>query len=174
MKITDSNGNLENAATPNQWHIVREAKNPTPIRFLLCLDPGETTGWAAFTNGRLSESGQLDSTSDTANGLHTLLHHRFAGKPDHLVAEDYRVYAHRVLQHTNSSLFTPRLLGMIEAESELNAIPLTLQMATQAKGFVSDQRLKDWGMWTTQRHARDAIRHGIYFLLFDSNARSRT
>jgi hypothetical protein len=40
-------------------------------------------------------------------------------------------------------------------------------MASQAKAFVTDQKLKEWGFWKEgMRHSRDAIRHGLYFLLF--------
>jgi hypothetical protein len=41
------------------------------------------------------------------------------------------------------------------------------QMATTAKTFVTDEKLKQWGFWQEgMRHSRDAIRHGLYFLLF--------
>ena len=36
----------------------------------------------------------------------------------------------------------------------------------KAKGFVTDAKLKEWGLWQDGlRHSRDAIRHGIYFLV---------
>lgn len=41
------------------------------------------------------------------------------------------------------------------------------QMAVTAKNFCTDDKLKQWGFWQAgQKHARDSIRHGCYFLLF--------
>lgn len=50
-----------------------------------------------------------------------------------------------------------------------------MQMAAQAKGFVDDDKLKAWGFWIKgKKHARDAIRHGVYYLLFTyHNAKER-
>jgi hypothetical protein len=43
-------------------------------------------------------------------------------------------------------------------------------MAHQAKGFVTDEKLKAWGFYQKGvRHARDSIRHACYFLLFDKS-----
>ena len=45
-------------------------------------------------------------------------------------------------------------------------IPYKLQMAQQAKGFVTDAKLKEWGMWDIgHKHARDACRHCVYYLV---------
>ena len=39
-------------------------------------------------------------------------------------------------------------------------------MAQQAKGFVTDAKLKEWGMWDIgHKHARDACRHCVYYLV---------
>lgn len=156
------------------WHELLEAKNPNPVRSLLCIDPGETTGWSHFAFGRLGEQGQLNSLDSPAHGLNELFCGRSNGRtfepPSIIVAEDYRVYAHRLAQHTYSDLFTPRLIGMIESECERSNTPLVKQMAAQAKGFATDEKLREWNMWIKgQKHSRDSIRHGIYFLLFGGN-----
>lgn len=45
------------------------------------------------------------------------------------------------------------------------ALGITYQSAAQAKGVVTDKRLKSWGLWVPgQQHARDAIRHAVTYL----------
>lgn len=40
--------------------------------------------------------------------------------------------------------------------------PFTVQQASEAKGSITDDRLKDWGLWVRgKRHGRDAIRHAV-------------
>lgn len=134
---------------------------------LLVLDPGETTGWAVFENGKLTAAGQ-GRTIEGWNVIGDLFEDIH---PSMVLYENYRVYAHKLERHSNSEVYTLRLVGVIEyiCERAFN-IPHHNQMAQQAKGFVSDEKLKAWGFWNKgQRHARDAIRHGCYFLLFDKS-----
>lgn len=172
---------------------------------LLCLDPGETTGWAVFERGELTKLGQAPTVS-----IKTVGNSKKGSKsvdwpvvndlfimttPTHVVCEDYRIYAHKLERHTFSSVETLRLIGGIDMichvgfswvekaglaggqgvsipKSDLKLmefyepIPISYQMAVQAKGFVTDEKLKQWGFWKDgMRHSRDAIRHGIYYLL---------
>jgi len=144
---------------------------------LLCLDPGETTGWAFFNQGELDQWGQIDTVNIEKqaiwNDLEDLIHN--CG-PTQVVCEDYRVYAHKLERHSNSQVVTLRLIGGIDLLCHQNyhietypkhaSIPLHYQMATMAKGFVTDDRLKAWDMWQSgMKHSRDAIRHGIYYLI---------
>ena len=91
--------------------------------------------------------------------------------PTMVVYENYRVYAHKLERHSNSEVYTLRLVGVIEYLCDVkHQVPQYNQMASQAKGFMTDEKLKKWGMYRKGfRHARDAIRHGAYFLLFDKN-----
>ncbi len=131
---------------------------------LLALDPGETTGWAAFNDGAYKQSGHINTTEQPMTSLRTLLR---LVRPTVIVAENYVVYSHKLKSHTNNRLITARVLGMIQGLCEEAEIPLHLQMASQAKGFVPDTRLRNWGLWQPgERHARDAIRHGVYYLVF--------
>lgn len=134
---------------------------------LLCLDPGETTGWAVFENGELTKQGQTRTVDDWW-AIHNLVKEI---NPSHVVFENYRVYAHKLERHSNSEVFTLRLVGVIEYLCDVYlGIPRMDQMAHQAKGFVTDEKLKAWGMYSKgQRHARDAVRHGVYYLLFDKS-----
>lgn len=143
---------------------------------LLCIDPGETTGFAVFMNGVLCEYGQIETVSTDAKGDKKIQWGSLADlfiqfEPDVVVCENYRIYAHKLERHSFSQVETLRLIGGIDqlcnspylAES---VTPLYYAMAVQAKGFVTDDRLKEWDLWKSgMKHSRDAIRHGIYFLL---------
>lgn len=133
---------------------------------LLALDPGETTGWAIFENGKMTSCGQWD-TSDISSTYGHLKDILSANVITVVVYESYRVYAWKAKEHTHSELHTPQLIGAIKALLGVENIPYYSQSAQIAKGFVTDDKLKAWGLWIKgARHARDAIRHGIYFTLF--------
>ncbi len=134
----------------------------------LCLDPGETTGFAIFNKQHLVREGHLRTVEDGKilwYEIHDLIS---VTEPfDQIVCEDYRVYQHKLDRHSFSPVLTLRLIGGIDHLAWKNHIPIHYQMAAQAKGFVTDDKLKNWGFWKDgMKHARDAIRHGCYFLLF--------
>jgi hypothetical protein len=135
---------------------------------LLCLDPGKTTGWCVFEKGILTKTGHVENCYDDENIDTTGLLNLFEEvKPDFVLYEDYRVYESKLERHANNPVYTLRLIGTIEAYCQMNKLSHHRQMATTAKNFVTDDKLKSWGFWQTgMRHARDAIRHGCYFLLF--------
>ena len=132
----------------------------------LAYDPGMTTGWAHFDGGELTDCGQLE-TQELQKSLVALQAH--LGKYPHtrVVVEDYRVYKWKTDDHAWSSLYTTQLIGMIETLCLMAAVDLIKQPAFVAKSFATDQLLKEWGYWIKgQRHARDAIRHGCYHIVF--------
>lgn len=135
---------------------------------LLVFDPGKTTGWCLFEKGHLSKVGHLESCYDD-NNIDTAPFIELLSeiKPDFVLYEDYRVYAHKLERHTFNPVFTLRLIGAIEAYVQINKISAHKQMAVTAKNFVTDDKLKQWGFYQSgMKHARDAIRHACYFLLF--------
>jgi hypothetical protein len=134
---------------------------------LLCLDPGDTTGYAIFRDAKLLKAGQFRVT-DLAK------FDRFIGavKPDIIVAENYRVYGHKLKQHTNSTVPTIQYIGAIKLIAQLRGVPVHWQWAFQAKGFATDQRLTSLGLFqSNKRHANDAIRHGVYWYIFGKKVR---
>lgn len=143
-----------------------------PPRRLLALDPGHTTGWSLFVDGKLERSGQVKSLEEGWRSLDSLF---IDTNPTAVVFENYRVYEHKLSRHANSEVYTLRLIGAIEYVCERRLlVPAYNMMASQHKGFCTDERLKQWGMYVKgQRHARDSIRLGIYFLLFDSSIQNQ-
>jgi len=129
---------------------------------LLALDPGETTGWCLFETLQLKETGQF--TVNTPLDFDRLI-----GKyePQVIVAENYRVYASQAKRHVGSEVPTVQYLGVIKFVAEQRGIPLHLQMAFAAKGFMTDSRLRALRvLQTNRRHSNDAIRHAMYWLVF--------
>lgn len=132
---------------------------------LLSLDPGETTGWCLFVDGEIKEWGQLDTKEKYQQ---TIMDFFKLHQPTHVVCEDYKVYEHKLKQHAWASLHTPQLIGAIKMLAVQYDIPMQLHMASIAKGFCTDDKLKRWGIYQTgMRHARDAIRHACYYLLLN-------
>lgn len=133
---------------------------------LVALDPGETTGYAYFHNGELAEYSQLP-THRVRKSI-PILQKFIKDTTDLVVYEDYKVYGWKTESHAWESLHTPKLIGAIEAVCYITNTPTFTQMAQQAKQFVTDQKLKDWGYYYEGlRHTRDAIRHGCYYMLFN-------
>lgn len=163
-------------------HIYKGNEDLIPQR-LLCLDPGATTGWCVFEKGKLSDWGQTvtitDHDTDPKIDWQALMDLILEIMPTQIICEDYRIYAHKLERHSFSKVPTLRLIGGLELlchigietealteESKFWQIPIAYQMAVQAKGFVTDARLKHFDMWKDgMRHSRDAIRHGLYYLI---------
>ena len=133
---------------------------------ILSLDPGETTGCAIFQGTELMVSGEL-ITKDLAKAYVDILALIELHDVAEVVIEDYRVYGWKTKQHAWSELHTPKLVGVVEVLCALQLLPLKKQPAHVAKHFATDKKLKDWNMYKTgEPHARDAIRHGCYYILF--------
>lgn len=134
---------------------------------ILSFDPGHTTGWAHFFDFELMATGQADTTDidNTYRNVNKLFH-QF--KPHIVVIEDYRVYKWRAKHHVGSEMMTTRVIGALELLAIQNSVPLIVkQPAHVAKGFCKDKKLREWGFYDVNgRHARDAVRHGCYYILF--------
>lgn len=149
----------------------RFVKNPWPGR-LISLDPGGTTGYAIWDNSVLVEAGQLathtvrEAVPFLEKWLTTKVYD--AGYHDGntlAVMEEYRVYSWKTDDHAQSTMHTSRLIGAMESAFVRRGIPYRMQGAGMAKPFCTDVKLKAWDFWQKgERHARDAIRHGAYFL----------
>ncbi len=139
-----------------------------PLPTVLALDPGKTTGYCVFIGYTLHQSGQID-TSTITEGSKAILGLITGHKPNLVVVEDYRVYSWKAKQHSFSDLHTSRLIGSVETLCALNNLPEPVkQMAGTVKQFCSNERLEEWGFYVKgQPHARDAIRHACYYILFN-------
>jgi len=131
---------------------------------MLAIDPGETSGWALFNAGKLGTSGIIEWTSK--HGWDPIVDKIGEFNPNVVVCEEYRIYSGKRLVQAYSSVETVRIIGAIEFVCRKYKIKLIKQMASGVKGFVTNEKLKEWGYYIKNKHARDAIRHGCYYLLF--------
>lgn len=131
------------------------------------VDPGETTGICVFNGCELLGSDQL-TTKGLEEGIDALAKYLRTNKPDIVSIEDYRVYSWESDKHKWAALHTPKLIGAVYTICYLRDIPIKMRMAQAAKGFVTDEKLKAWGLYKkAKRHSRDAMRHAIYSLIFE-------
>lgn len=155
---------------PTWEEILESSTNPDPTTAVLALDPGETTGYAAFIDGALETYGQIP-TPTIPQSIDPLA--KFLSSPllEYVVVENYQIYPWKLKDHKLSTVYTPRLIGCIETLCYQHEHPLIKQTAQNAKKFATDEKLKVWNMYIKgQPHARDAIRHGIFFLLFGNKS----
>lgn len=162
-----------------QWaEFLKQARpqtNWSEVGLCLCLDPGETTGWAIFSQGQLVLCGQ-EHTGDEPALMAEFIHGiqesvlnsaTYNTGLEHIVYEEYRIRGNKALQHIGSEVVTIQHIGVIKATADQLGIPVTKQTAGQVKQFATDIHLRRWGLFQTgKRHANDAIRHGVYWLLF--------
>lgn len=151
--------------TSKGWstHLQRAGRSrKAPPASLLCLDPGETTGWAIFRHGKLTGAGQFRVTRlELFDQLVTKFN------PDMMIIENYRVYPWLLKQHSWSEIPTLRYIGALQHIAALRGTPVRLQMAQLVKTYCTNPKLRQWGLYREdKKHANDAIRHGCYFLLF--------
>lgn len=136
----------------------------------LTLDPGETTGWALWRGLDLERCGQWatpepDMLVDEINTLEIVLKLTLS----RIVYEEYRVRGNKYKEHVGSEVVTIQHIGAIKVVAAELGVPIFKQSAGMAKGFATDRKLRQWGLYQTGlRHANDAIRHGVYWILFAS------
>ena len=136
-----------------------------PIR-LVALDPGETCGLAFFNCGELVSVEQVE-LSFKKHDWDPLIDRICELMPDVVVYEDYKIYPGKLGTHTLSGVPTLKVIGAIEFLCSHNKYKSISMMASTAKGFVNDIKLKEWGFYRKSlNHGRDAVRVGLHALLF--------
>lgn len=134
---------------------------------LLALDPGHTTGVCIHVEGMGFHLSQIKTWGDDLEikALSDLFN---IARPDHVVFERYGVYSWKTEDHSNSDVPTLQVIGCIKTLCIQQGIAYSNQTAQLAKGFVTDEKLKQWDLWEAGvKHGRDAARHAVYWLLFN-------
>jgi hypothetical protein len=149
------------------WLSLLKARGNLLSGRVLILDPGETTGVALFEDGYLLNAGQIVIRENFSKLEEIFL----ATLPQYVVCEEYRIYGGKAMSHAHSTIPTLRYIGAIQMLCSQRDINIYFQSASRAKGFCTDDRLHDWGMYVEGlQHARDAIRHGAAFYLFNKQS----
>jgi hypothetical protein len=152
-------------------HTARPTLDLEAVGHVLCLDPGETTGWALWEAGLLADCGQWATPSPDvlADAIAAVYYNGDGRGPGlaRIVYEEYRIRGNKAKEHVGSEVVTIQHVGAIKVVASELAVPLWKQSAGMAKGFATDEKLRRWDLWQPNlRHANDAIRHGVYYHLF--------
>ena len=138
------------------------------ITTILAFDPGGTTGVCDITfdssGGRSYQLHQLGPEEHHLQ-LSQLIKKMDVELPDRLfiVCERFEYRAH---SKAGLRLDSREYIGVIKQTAQELSLPVVMQSAAQAKGFVSNEHIKRAGLYrTSYRHAMDAVRHAIYFLV---------
>jgi hypothetical protein len=142
---------------------------------VIAIDPGMTTGYCRFEHYPfqgyiLEDNGVIKVNKQTGwDPIIDLIQSFYRNTPNSVVVcEDYRIYPSKDKVHVLSSVDTVRIIGAIEFMCHHDHVPLVKQMASVHKGFVTDTKLKEWGLYKDiNKHARDAVKAAIYFILFN-------
>ncbi len=136
---------------------------------LLAVDPGKTVGFAWF-NYNVEEQ-EVDLIK--AEQLHwkeflDYLYNEIKNDSNFdLMYESYRIRTTTISANLNKELLTVKIIGVIEWMCRQYDIEFESQPAGIGNQFFDKKRLKNLEMWTVGKvHARDATRHGLYYLTF--------
>ena len=118
---------------------------------ILVLDPGGTTGWALFKDGRVT-AGDFPNWSQVAHLIEFF-------KPEVIVAESFYLYLGKARQLSGNTFVPAEVLGVIKYLGETWNIPVKLIHPSAKKGFPLRK-----GAVHGSQHARDAARIGLAYL----------
>ena len=118
---------------------------------LLVFDPGETTGWAFLTDGKIS-GGSFPLWAQVKELINCY-------RPDVVLYESFYLRARAARHLIGSPFLTVQVIGVIRyLTDELGAVSVS-QMPAQRTGILL-KRMRGF-----DRHARDAVKHGLRYLI---------
>lgn len=130
-----------------------------------CYDPGKTTGFASFLDGRINEIKEIPDTE-----IIQWINER---SPDAIVMENYRVRPKKLTKgwdHKWTSPVALKIIGALEMKAAQLDIPiLTQEPAIKPVGYGWAGMKYVAGKKGT--HVQDAIAHGVYWLVKNEHAK---
>ncbi len=139
----------------------------TEPNMITALDPGVTTGIAGYR-----ELGGYSKAAISTGQLEVTHRHLYRylrqNRPSEIVYESF------IYQRRNKVILYPvEVIGIIKLYAEQYDIPIYTQSASQAKGFITDDKIKKMGLWIRgQKHGMDALRHLLYHLIVTKGDRT--
>lgn len=142
---------------------------PAELPIIYALDPGGTTGWAAFDSAMSYVlCGQL------IDNHHRTLFQNVLPCCEEIVCESFQFRQFEGFDKSKVELDSMEYIGVVKLYSQLTGVPVTFQTASMAKNFISDDKLRRLGWYDLTKgmvHARDALRHLLYFLIVTKKVR---
>ena len=127
--------------------------------YCVALDPGGTTGVCLIRDDPwFFELLQLGPEPHYLPLLNLLA----LWKPELIIAESFQNRG-----QDSAILASCEYLGVVKVYVQLAGCKLVLQPAASGKQFWDDTKLRNYGLWAPgMRHARDAVRHYLYYRTF--------
>lgn len=139
-------------------------------KILIAIDPGKASGFAVFDytdldNIKVLYSAELDQMQ-TVGEVDTLLSEAENPSDYEIVMEKFTITA-QTGKNTNAENWSPEIIGAVRYLAYTEGVSFTEQTPAKAKNFVPNDRMKNIGIWHTggEGHARDALRHGVLYLV---------
>jgi hypothetical protein len=136
------------------------------MKAILALDPGGTTGWALVQQDEFAELynvGQI-GPGDHHKVLWNMISKLNAQHVDfRLVCESFEFRQGK--QRAGIVLVSKEYIGICKLFGQcFPETPVVFQTASQAKAFVTDEKIKALDLWSPgNKHAMDAMRHLITY-----------
>jgi hypothetical protein len=154
---------------------------------IVALDPGGTTGWASYAGARLDgftlpvgrngfNSGQI-GPGEHHKTLYDFLCFEQT-QEFYVVSESFEYRQNQQnQQRTTVDLSSKEYIGVAKyfVQERMRGGKLVEQTAGKVKPFWTDDKLKKLGLWNSgQKHANDAMRHLVHYMVFDLNGPYKT
>jgi hypothetical protein len=153
----------------------------------LSVDPGEDTGWALWEDGDLVDAGTeklwpfgeavYAATHEDDIAVLELVGDELALKFNgikRIVCEDFRIYPWEAKKGTLNwdQVRTARLIGALTLICKVKGLEWVLQGAKiKERAEAAGAESLFMSPLNENRHANDAIRHGVYYLAIERGAR---
>lgn len=140
------------------------------------LEGRGTTGFVVLEDGEVADFGALDAKKYRSQmdywHAHVELLEQY--RPTVLAMEDYRLYQHKSLEQSGSTMETPQLIGILKYEAWKRMLKIWTNPASNKQRF-NDEILVRMGILEKKgrrfylqgrlvnEHTRDALRHGLYY-----------
>ena len=151
----------------------------------LAIDPGEDTGWSLWEDSKLVESG-TEKMWEFGDAVFRAVFHPYTGEVfddeelagkfvgvKKLVVEDWRIYPWEAKKGTMNwdQCRTARLIGALTIIARQGGLEFTLQPAKiKERAEAAGAEVYFSTPLHENRHANDAIRHGVYHLAIERGA----
>jgi hypothetical protein len=128
---------------------------------VISIDPGGTNGVAIWDVDIKNKKYIMESCEGVKKDI---LFQKLENMPINVVLyEDYRLYSSHKSAMVNNQFETVQIIGVIKYIAGKRKIPVYTLMASAAKAFFKDDKLKNLGLYVTVTHKRDAIRHFLHW-----------
>jgi hypothetical protein len=130
----------------------------------LSIDPGKHNGVSLWEYDKDGNYEMYNASAIDKQALYNLIEY---GDMDLIIYEGYRLYADKAQTMIGNEFETPQIIGVIKYLADKRSIPTVMQMAT-CKRFFDDKRIKKMGFNPPTMHAKDSIRHWLYWFYFSA------